>query len=87
MIMTKILLPALAGLLLLSGCSHLYVISMSDGSRYVAYSKPKLVNGFYHFKDAKGKEARPIYSGEVREIAPPNMMTDETANFKPVQSK
>jgi hypothetical protein len=85
--MTRILLSALAGLLLLTGCSHLYVITMSDGRRYVAYSKPKLVNGFYHYKDAKGNQARPIYSGEVREIAPPNMMTDETSGFKPVQSK
>jgi len=85
--MTKMLLPALAGLLLLTGCSHLYVVKTTDGSSYMAYSKPKLINGFYHFKDAKGNEARPVLSSQVREIAPPNMVTDETAGFKPVQGK
>jgi hypothetical protein len=85
--MTKLLLPALAALFLLTGCSHLYVVSMTDGSRYMAYSKPKLVNGFYHFKDRSGKEARPVLSSQVREIAPPNMVSDQTSQFKPVQAR
>jgi len=85
--MIKKLLSALAFFLLLTGCAHTYVITMADGQRFLARSKPKLDDhGFYHYKDASGKEARPVFSSEVREIAPPDMVTDENARFKPVQS-
>jgi hypothetical protein len=85
--MTKKLLPTLAALLLLSGCARTYVITMMNGDRYMAYSKPKLdSNGFYHYKDATGKEARPVFASRIREIAPPNMVSDPNAGFKPVHS-
>ena len=85
--MTKKFLPVLAALLLLSGCARNYIITMSDGRRYMAYSKPKLdEKGFYHYKDASGKEGPPVFSSKVREIAPPNMVTDPNAGFKPVHS-
>ncbi len=85
--MTKKLLPALAGLLLLTGCAQHYVITMMNGNRYMAYSKPKLDDhGFYHYKDASGKEAPAIFASRIREIAPPNMVSDPNAAFKPVHS-
>jgi len=85
--MRKTFLPALALLLVLTGCAQNYVIKMSDGTSVQSKTKPKLVNGFYHYTDASGQEGRPIYSGRIREIAPASMVTDETAGFKPVQSR
>jgi hypothetical protein len=86
--MTKTFVPALVGLLLLTGCSHDYVLTMGNGDRIRTAGKPRLVNGFYYFKDGSGREARPVFSGSVREIAPASMASDnQTSAFKPVQSK
>jgi len=86
--MTKIFLPALVGLVLLTGCSHDYVMILSNGDRVRASTKPRLVNGFYYYKDASGREGRPVFSGGVREIGPASMASeDANATFKPVQSK
>jgi hypothetical protein len=75
----KSLLPALVGLLLLTGCAHGYVLTMSNGSRVRTASKPRLVNGFYYFKDANGRDARPIFSGNVTEVSPASMAAKESA--------
>ena len=83
--MTKKLLPALAGLLLLAGCAQNYVIVKTSGERITARGKPKLVNGYYRFKDASGQETQ-LFASRVREIAPANMVSDPTAAFKPVHS-
>ena len=86
--MTKKLLPPLVGLLLLTGCSHGYVLTMSNGDRIRTVSKPRLVNGFYYFKDAYGHDARPVFSGNVSEIAPASMASkDSSPQFKSTQSK
>lgn len=86
--MTKTLLPGLVGLLLLSGCARDYVLTLSSGEHIHAASKPKLVNGFYYYKDASGRDGRPVFSGSVSEIAPASMASgNPTAGFKPVQTK
>jgi len=86
--MTKTLLPALVGLLLLAGCSHGYVLTLNNGDRVRAASKPRLVNGFYYYKDSSGREGRPVFSGGVREIAPASMASEDTrTTFKPAQLK
>ena len=86
--MTKTLLPALVGLLLLTGCSHGYVLTLNNGDRVHAATKPRLVNGFYYYKDPSGREGRPVFSGGVREIAPASMASeDPKTTFKSVQSK
>ena len=85
--MRKTLLPALAGFILLTGCARNYVISLSDGEKIQASTKPKLENGFYHYKDATGQEARPIFASRIREIAPASMVSDPTSGFKSSPSK
>jgi len=78
--MTKPLLPLLAGLLLLTGCAHGYVLTLSNGGQVHTGTKPKLVNGFYYFNDAEGNPGRPVFAGSVTEIAPASMASD---NSKP----
>lgn len=86
--MKKIFPIALVGLLILTGCAHGYVITMSNGERIHTTHKPKLVNGFYYFTDATGHDSRPVFSGSVREIAPAGMESpDPSSMFKPVSTK
>jgi hypothetical protein len=86
--MTKTLLPTLAGLLLLTGCAHGYVLTMSNGDRIHTASKPRLVNGFYYFKDANGHDARPVFSASVTEISPASMASkNSNPAFKSERSK
>jgi len=79
--MRKTLLPALAGLFLLSGCAHGYVIVQNDFSRIYVKNKPKFKDGYYYYKDARGQEAW-ISSGRVREVGPADMVGDQNAQFK-----
>jgi hypothetical protein len=75
-------------MLLLAGCARDYVMTLSSGERIRAATKPKLVNGFYYYKDASGNEGRPVFSGSVTEIAPASMSSgNQTDAFKNVQSK
>jgi hypothetical protein len=76
--MTKPLLPFLAGLLLLTGCAHGYILTLSNGGSIHTGSKPKLVNGFYYFKDASGNPAPPVFAGRVSEIGPASMSSDSS---------
>jgi hypothetical protein len=86
--MTKTLFPTLVGLLLLTGCSSGYVLTMSNGDRVHTASKPRLVNGFYYFKDGNGNDARPVFAGNVSEIAPASMAAkDKNPEFKSAPSK
>ena len=45
-------------------------------------SKPKLEHGFYHFKDAAGKDVY-VPEGRVQEIGPSSMIQDPKSSFKP----
>jgi len=60
----------------LSGCSHQYVMKMTNSSKIVTANKPKLKNGMYVYKDAKGNE-HAISQGRIAEIEPLSMALDE----------
>jgi hypothetical protein len=85
--MTKMLLPLLAGLLLLTGCARNYVISLNSGGSIRTTGKPHRENGFYYYKETPGGETHRIFASRVREIAPASMVSDPNAAFKSVQSK
>ncbi len=55
-------------MLLSSGCAH-YDITMTNGEIIRTKSKPKLVDGFYVYKNLKGEEDR-IRTTRVRQIEP-----------------
>src|SRR5260370_642521 len=44
----------LFSLFLLSGCAHQYVMTLNNGVKLNAASKPKLKQGKYYYKDAQG---------------------------------
>jgi hypothetical protein len=86
--MKKIFPAALVVLLILTGCAHGYIITMSNGERIHTTGKPRLENGFYYFTDATGHDSRPVFSGSVREVAPVGMESPDPASaFKPVSTK
>lgn len=70
--MKALLLSALLGSLLLTGCATRYNITLTSGNTITAYSKPRFENGSYVYKDAHGQNAY-VSAGRVREIAPNNM--------------
>jgi Bacterial protein of unknown function (DUF903) len=84
--MKKILLPIGLSALVLCGCAHQYVIKLSNGTKLVTASKPKLEHGGYTYKDAMGRKNF-IPEGRVREIAPLSMAEDEEARFKATTRK
>jgi hypothetical protein len=71
--MKPLLLPVLAGLLLMSGCARTYVLTLKNGDRIQTQGKPRLEKGFYYYKDASGRDATPVFSGRVTEVAPASM--------------
>jgi hypothetical protein len=66
----------LAGLIVLTGCAHHYVLRLNSGSEIVTASKPKLKDGVYEFKDARGEEHL-VPAGRVREVAPASVAQRE----------
>jgi len=68
--------------LVAGGCTRLYVITLRNGSRIGATTKPKLKEGVYVYKDLQG---RPSYvpAGRVREVAPASMSQDPKTRFNP----
>jgi hypothetical protein len=86
--MKKIFSAALGTLLLLSGCARTYIVTLSNGDRISTSNKPRLVNGYYYFKDPSGRDAPPVSSMRVREIAPTSMASPPAGSvFKPVSTK
>jgi hypothetical protein len=74
--MKKVFMPLLIGLMALTGCAHHYVMKLSNGSQITTATKPKLKDGSYYFKDAKGEEHY-VPEARVREIAPASMAERE----------
>ena len=64
-------LPLLIGLIALTGCAH-YVMVLNNNEEIVTASKPKLQDGIYQFKDAKGEEHF-VAEVRVRSIEPASM--------------
>jgi hypothetical protein len=81
----KIILPLLAAMLL-SGCTHHYVITTTSGTRIDTSTKPRMKNGFYVFKDALGRE-QAFSAGRVSEVSPASMATKEKDGFLYTPSK
>ena len=65
----------------LTGCSHQYVMKMTNNSRIITANKPKLKNGMYVYKDAKGTE-HSISQGRIAEIEPLSMANDDQKTKK-----
>jgi hypothetical protein len=68
--------------LVMAGCAHHYVLTLNNGQHLTTASKPKLIKGYYCYKDAQGKDVY-VAAGRVREIAPASMATQEGSQFRP----
>ena len=64
------------GLIGLTGCAHHYVMRLTDGAQITTATKPKLKEGVYYFKDAKGEDHF-VPVARVREVAPASMAGSE----------
>ena len=85
----KIATPLLLAILLvLSGCSNHYVLTLNNGGQLTSQGKPKIENGSYHFKDPAGKEYY-VPQGRVHEVAPASMVEEpaKPKSNKPIQKK
>ncbi len=84
MVVRKAALPLLISALALTGCARHYVMKLTDGAQITTASKPKLKEGVYYFKDAKGEE-HAVGEARVREIAPASMV-EKPSKPKPIKS-
>lgn len=75
------------GLILLGlcGCAQPYVMKLSNGSQIVTPSKPKLKDGSYHYKNAKG-EVSTIPQSRVLVMEPADIAAEEN-KFTPAQPR
>jgi len=83
--MKKVFLPVLVSLIALTGCAHHYVMRLTNSSEITTTSKPRLKDGSYYFKDAKGEEHF-VPAARVREIAPASM-AERDNKPQPVKKK
>jgi hypothetical protein len=74
-------LPLLALLVVLCGCSRVYVMKLSSGQTITTAGKPKLKGSRYFFKDAGGKPNW-VPQSRVLEIEPASMAKEEKPAFK-----
>ena len=78
--MKRLLLLSLSVLLICSGCTSRYVMTMNNGSKIGSKGKPKLKDGVYVFKDMNGQQ-RSVPAGRVSEISPESMSKDDSSQF------
>ena len=76
MAMKNAVLPLLICLVALTGCAHQYVLKLNNGGEITTATKPKLKDGVYHFKDAKGEE-HVVPAARVHELEPASMAAEE----------
>jgi hypothetical protein len=76
LVMQKAALPLLIGVIALTGCAHHYVMRLNTGSELSTATKPRLKDGAYHFKDARGEE-QVVPAFAVRELAPASVAKRE----------
>ena len=76
------LIILMLGCVTLCGCARHYVVKLSNGSEFDTRSKPKLVDGSYHFKDALGRDSS-IPASRVVEVAPASMAHEAEKTFTP----
>lgn len=70
MITSRLFRAALPALFLaVTGCRSSYVIETTSGSKIITASRPRLKEGFYVYRDARGDEQR-ISRMRVSEIGP-----------------
>lgn len=83
--MKKLALPLLVAALALTGCAHSYVMRQSNGLEITTATKPKLKDGIYHFKDARGQE-HAIAESRIIQVEPAFMAHQERRVYKPTSS-
>ena len=66
---TKVLFAVLLGALAVIGCRSNYQLTLNNGNRITASAKPRLVEGYYVFKDLDGHTNR-VSEGRVRTVEP-----------------
>ena len=64
------------------GCRTRYEITLNSGSQITSIGKPKLVQGFYVFKDATGKQTQ-LNPMRVRRIEPQRRGWSKESTFTP----
>jgi hypothetical protein len=75
--MSKASRSLLLSLVVLTGCARHYVLKLNNGSEIVTATKPRLKEGSYHYKDAKG-EQHVVAAARVREMAPASVAKRES---------
>ncbi len=81
---TPVLLSTIA-LIALTGCATPYVLKLTNGSEITTPARPRLKDGVYYFKDAKGQE-HSVLAARVREVAPASVAEAENKS-QPVKVK
>ena len=80
--MKNVLLWTLLGTSLVVGCRTRYELTLNNAYKVTSVGKPKLINGFYVFKDPAG-HTNAISELRVRQIQPQSSAESEDAIFKP----
>ena len=79
---SRCLLVLLLSMAALTGCARHYAITLHNGQRVYTSSKPKLVHGYYVFKDGRGKETE-FSQGDVIQIEPASDVSGQKLEFLP----
>ena len=83
--MKKWVLPLFAGLVVICGCAHQYVIKLTNGMTLTSPHKPKLKGSLYIYKDALGR-TNYVPQGRVVEIEPASFAQEENQFQAPTRA-